>query len=65
MDKNITRHEWMIRARQRLAEMGVLVVVLLTEWDELSNEDKQTRLEEIGEKFSTVITMVRDRFIFK
>lgn len=62
--KQISRHEWMGRARDHLAAMLSDGVALLTDWQDMSNEERAARLEKIGEQLSTILTMVRTRFIF-
>lgn len=64
MSEVISRREWMGRARDHLAEMLADGAALLIDWQDLTNEERHKRLEEMGEKLSTALTMVRSRFAF-
>lgn len=60
-----SRKEWMERIKQHVACMTAMLLSLMGEWGEMSNEDKQKALENVKGEMDTILTMIKGRFMFK
>lgn len=61
---NITRRQWMEHIRRHVTDTAAMIVALLDDWPEMSNEDRETAMHEIKGKVDTVLTMLKGRHVF-